>query len=170
MATTFDFNDQLQLGKEGEQKFALLYPCFDYNNAKDVMAPDFVHKETGSVAEVKFDDSKRALKDKDGNQLNFFVEQFSNTRAMTLGGPFRAVDEGVDYYVYMFKSPFRIFIYDAVKFRDMAAELIYNGRYKECFIKNKGWWTSGFPLPIKAFEEARVEGDILGKGYKLNII
>ena len=170
MTTTFDFQKQLEMGKEGEEKFAQLYPCFNYNNNKDVMAPDFVHKETGSVAEVKYDDSVRAKKDENGNQLNFFVEQFSNTKAMTLGGPFRAVEEGVDYYVYMFKSPFRIFIHDAVKFRDIAADLIYNGSYKECFIKNKGWWTSGFPLPIGAFEAARVEGDILGKGFKLNII
>jgi len=167
--TTFDFNDQLVLGKEGEEKFAQLYPCFNYNNDKDVMAPDFVHKETGTVAEVKYDDSIRARRDNEGNQLNLFVEQWSNTNAMTLGGPFRAVEEGVDYYVYMFKSPFRIFIYDAVKFRDRAAELINNGYYKECFIKNKGWWTSGFPLPIEKFEVCRVEGDVLGKGIKLNI-
>jgi len=170
MSAPFDFQKQLEMGKEGEEKFAELYPCFNYNNDKDVMAPDFVHKETGSVAEVKYDDSARAKKDENGNQLNFFVEQFSNTKALTLGGPFRAVEEGVDYYVYMFKSPFRIFIHDAVKFRDIASDLIYNGKYKQCFIKNKGWWTSGFPLPIKAFEEARVEGDILGKGDKLNII
>ena len=110
MSTTFDFKEQLELGKEGEEKFAELYPCFDYNNHKNVMAPDFVHKETGSVAEVKYDDSVRAKKDKDGNQLNFFVEQYSNHKEMTLGGPFRAVQEGVDYYIYMFKQPFRIFI------------------------------------------------------------
>jgi len=170
MSTPFDFEEQLKLGKEGELKFAELYPCFKYNNDKDVMAPDFVHKETGSIAEVKYDNSVRALKDKNGNQLNFFVEQYSNHAEMTLGGPFRAVEEGVDYYVYMFKQPFRIFIFDACKFRDMAAELIYSGLYKECFIKNKGWWTSGFPLPIEMFKECRVEGDIIGKGTKLNII
>jgi hypothetical protein len=170
MATTFDFQKQLEMGKEGEEKFATLYPCFNYNNDKDVMAPDFVHKKTGSIAEVKYDDSVRAKKDDNGIQLNFFVEQYSNHKEMTLGGPFRAVQEGVDYYVYMFKNPFRIFIFNACKFRDIAAELIWSNNYKQCFIKNKGWWTSGFPLPIKAFEEARVEGDILGKGYKLNII
>lgn len=169
MASTFDFNEQLELGKEGELKFAELYPCFNYNNDKDVMAPDFVHKETGSIAEVKYDDSVRAKKDENGLQLNFFVEQYSNHKEMTLGGPFRAVQEGVDYYIYMFKQPFRIFIFDACKFRDIAAELIYNGSYKQCFIKNKGWWTSGFPLPIAAFKEAKIEGDYLGKGYKLNI-
>jgi len=169
MVTTFDFNKQLTIGKEGEEKFAELYPCFNYNNDKDVMAPDFVHKETGSIAEVKYDDSSRARKDENGHQLNFFVEQYSNHKEMTLGGPFRAVQEGVDYYVYMFKSPFRIFLYDACKFRDIAAQLIWSNKYKECFIKNKGWWTSGYPLSIRAFESARVEGDILGKGIKLNI-
>ena len=165
----FDFDTQLNLGKEGEEKFASLYPCFKYNNDENCKEPDFVHKQTGAIVEIKYDDSVRAIRGADNKQLNFFVEQFSNTDALTLGGPFRAVQEGVDYYVYMFKNPFRIFIYDAVKFRDIASELIYNGRYKECFIKNKGWWTSGFPLPIGAFEEARVEGDVIGKGTKLNI-
>ena len=165
----FDFDTQLNLGKEGEEKFASLYPCFKYNNDENCTEPDFVHKQTGAIAEIKYDDSVRAIRGADNKQLNFFVEQFSNTDALTLGGPFRAVQEGVDYYVYMFKKPFRIFIYDAVKFRDIASELIYNGRYKECFIKNKGWWTSGFPLPIGAFEEARGEGDVIGKGTKLNI-
>ena len=170
MSRAFDFNDQLKLGKEGELKFAELYPCFNYNNDKDVMAPDFVHKETGSIAEVKYDDSSSAKKDKDGNQINFFVEIFSNVDAMTLGGPFRAVEEGVDYYVYMFKQPFRIFIYDAVKFRDVASDLIYGEQnYKECYIKNKGWWTSGYPLPISKFESCRIEGDIIVKVIKLNI-
>ena len=167
--TEFDFNTQLTLGKEGEEKFASLYPCFKYNNDENCKEPDFVHKETGSIAEVKYDDSARAKKDSHGKQLNFFVEQYSNSKQMTLGGPFRAVQEGVDYYVYMFKNPFRIFIFDACKFRDIAAQLIWSGNYKECFIKNKGWWTTGYPLPIGAFEEARVEGDVIGKGYKLNI-
>ena len=95
--TEFDFNTQLTLGKEGEEKFASLYPCFKYNNDENCKEPDFVHKETGSIAEVKYDDSARAKKDSHGKQLNFFVEQYSNSKQMTLGGPFRAVQEGVDY-------------------------------------------------------------------------
>ena len=165
----FDFDTQLNLGKEGEEKFATLYPCFKYNNDENCKEPDFVHKETGAIAEIKYDDSVRAIRGADDKQLNFFVEQYSNHKQMTLGGPFRAVQEGVDYYVYMFKNPFRIFIFAACKFRDIAAQLIWSGKYKECFIKNKGWWTTGYPLPIGAFEEARVEGDVIGKGYKLNI-
>ena len=69
--TEFDFNTQLDLGKEGEDKFASLYPCFQYNNDENCKEPDFIHKETGAIAEIKYDDSARAARDKDNKQLNF---------------------------------------------------------------------------------------------------
>ena len=169
MTTTFSFDKQLEMGKEGEAMFNKLYGhVFEYNNSKDVKAPDFVHKETGAIVEVKYDDSVRAHRDKDGKQINFFVEQFSCADNMSLGGPFRAVEEGVDYFVYMFKEPFRIFIMDCQKFRDRAAELIYNGNYRESYIKNRGWYTSGYCLPIDRFSDCRIEGDVFAKGLKLN--
>ena len=58
---------------------------------------------------------------------------------------------------------------DTVKLRDKAAELIHSGNYKELYIKNKGWWTQGYALPISLFDDCKIEGDLMGKGVKLNI-
>ena len=171
MAKQFDFNTQLKLGDEGETIFEKLYGhTFSKNNSTNVMLPDFVHKKTGALAEIKYDNSPKAQKDKDGYQLNFFIELFSNSKTLSLGGPFRAAQEGVDYYVYMFKEPFRIFLMDTVKLRDIAAELIHSDKYRVIPIKNKGWWTQGYALPIALFHECFIEGDILREGKILNDI
>ena len=169
--TTFDFNTQLKLGDEGEQIFEKLYgQLLIKNNSKNVMLPDFKHRKTGALAEIKYDNSTRAARDAKGFQINFFVELFSNSDKLTLGGPFRAMQEGVDYYIYMFKSPFRIFIMDAVKFRDKAAELINENRFKELYIKNKTWYTQGYAMPISLFKDCQLEGDVLREGKILNDI
>lgn len=171
MSTPFDFNTQLKLGDEGEVIFDKLYGhFFDKNNSTDVMLPDFKHKQTGALAEIKYDNSPKAAKDKNGYQLNFFIELFSNSKTLSLGGPFRAAVEGVDYYVYMFKEPFRIFLMDAVKLRDIAAEVIDSKKYRQIPIKNKGWWTQGYALPIALFKECFIEGDVLREGKILNDI
>ena len=171
METTFSFETQLKLGNEGEQLFYDKYKdYFEKNNSQNVMAPDFIHRKTGALAEIKFDNSTHAARDLNGLQKNLFVEMFSNTREMTLGGPFRAVEEGVDYYVYMFKEPFRIFIFDAVKFKNKAARIINEQNYGEKFVKNKTWYTSGYALPINLFEECRITEEIMDSGKKLNNI
>lgn len=171
MQTTFTFETQLKLGNEGEEIFYKKYGEYlKKNNTQNVMAPDFIHKKTGALAEIKFDNSPRAPRDSKGYQKNLFVEMFSNTKEMTLGGPFRAVQEGVDYYVYMFKEPFRIFIFDAVKFKDKAARIINEKNYKSIPVKNKTWWTSGYALPINLFEECKITEKIMCSGKKLNNI
>lgn len=171
MQPTFSFETQLKLGNEGEQIFFDKYKdYFEKNNSQNVMAPDFINKKTGALAEIKFDNSTRAARDSNKLQKNFFVEMFSNSREMTLGGPFRAVEEGVDYYVYMFKEPFRIFIFDAVKFKNKAARIINEENYKPKPVKNKTWYTSGYALPINLFEECRITEEIMCSGKKLNNI
>ena len=171
MQSTFSFETQLKLGNEGEQLFYNKYKdYFEKNNSQNVMAPDFINKKTGALAEIKFDNSTRAARDSNNLQKNFFVEMFSNSREMTLGGPFRAVEEGVDYYVYMFKEPFRIFIFDAVKFKNKAARIINKNDFRELFIKNKTWYTSGYALPINLFEECRISDEDMCNGIKLNNI
>lgn len=165
---------QISVGKEGERIFLESYPWFQYNNVKNCRAPDFIHRETGALVELKYDVSKKAKKDKpgkDGKQINFFVERYSDRDRKTLGGPFRAAEEGVDYYVYMFKEPKRTFFYNAVKFRDITEKLIRNGRYEErgIPIPNQGWTTTGFPLPISEFEDAKLSPDVVKKGIRFNI-
>ena len=167
---TFDFHTQLKLGDEGERIFMKHFGnLFHKNNNKNVKLPDFIHKNTGALAEIKYDDSPRAIRNAKNFQVNFFVELYSNSKFKSLGGPFRAVEEGVDYYVYIFKEPFRIFLFDAVKFRDTASTLIGSKKYKDLFIKNKCWHTQGYAIPIHLFKNCEIKSETFSKGTRLNL-
>lgn len=168
--TTFNFPEQLKLGNEGEDIFMKHYGhLFHKNNNKNVKLPDFIHKHTGALAEIKYDDSPRAIRNAKDFQVNFFVELYSNYEFKSLGGPFRAVEEGVDYYVYIFKKPFRMFLFDAVKFRDTASTLIRSKKYKDLFIKNKSWETQGYAIPIHLFKNCEIKSETVSKGTRLNL-
>jgi len=160
----FSFEDQLKLGNEGEQLFGDIYPSYRRNNGTNVRKPDFEHTKTGVLAEVKYDDSRRAAVDEKGNQKNFFMEQYSNEEYQTDGGVFRAEKENVTYFVYMFKHPFAIHKMDTKKTRAKCAELIASGQYRRCRIPNRGYYTIGYPLPIPEFSDCMVDDDTFRAG------
>lgn len=160
----FSFEDQLKLGNEGEQLFADIYPTYSRNNGSDVRKPDFEHANTGVLAEVKYDDSRRAAVDKEGNQKNFFMEQYSNEQYQTLGGVFRAEKEQVGFFVYMFKHPFAVHKLNTQKTKAKCEELIRSGTYRRCRIPNKGYYTIGYPLPIAEFADCVVDDDSFRAG------
>ncbi len=154
---TFDFQKQLQIGSRGEDIFYELYHEFyDMNNDKNCKLPDFVHKTTGALVEVKYDDSKSAYLDEKGQQRNFFIEKYSNDEIGTLGGPFRAFSEGCDYYVYIFNKPRRIFIMDVRRLLEISNRLIESGKYRKISIRNRTYNTSGYALPISEFLSCQI--------------
>ena len=110
----FTFHAQNSIGKRGEQLFLTTFPDWNTNNSVNCTEPDFIDKH-GRKAEIKFDVSKRARRDSKGNQLNFFMETISNDRKNTLGGIFRAHEEKVKFFVYIFEQPQRIFIMNVAK-------------------------------------------------------
>ena len=152
---TFRFHQQNDIGKRGEALFLRLYPQFKPNNVDDVKSPDCVDTH-GKKAEIKFDVSRRARRDKNGFQTNFFMETISNDRKQTPGGLLRAQKEGVDYYVYIFEQPERVFVLDVPKAVDIQNQLVESGYYRQCRIKNQYYYTLGHALPIEAFQDAFV--------------
>lgn len=152
----FKFHAQNTIGKEGESLFQTLYPQFKANNVSNVTEPDFVD-DKGRKAEIKFDVSERARRNAHGEQINFFIETISNDNRQTPGGLLRAQQEGVDFYVYMFKKPQRVFIMDVNKAVDTMNKLIETGWYRKCRIRNPGYYTIGYPLPIEKFKDCFVE-------------
>ena len=102
------------------------------------------------------------------NQMNFFIEKFSNDEYQTLGGPFRAVSEGCDYYVYIFKKPCRIFILDAKKLLEKVNRLIETNHFPKKLIPNRNYKTSGYALPISALMSCIVSEDKSKSGVKNN--
>lgn len=151
MSSTFGFHVQNQIGQRGEKLFLELHPEWKANNAgHHCKEPDFVDSK-GRTLELKFDVSDRARRDKDGYQTNFFMETISNNRKKTIGGVFRAQQEGVDFFVYMFESPFRMFVLDVNKTAATVLKLMPN--YRKCSIPNQYYWTEGYALPIDLFEK-----------------
>tara|TARA_B110000879_G_C11111017_1_gene487441 strand:+ start:60 stop:536 length:477 start_codon:yes stop_codon:yes gene_type:complete len=153
----FTFATQNKIGQRGENLFLSKYPEWRRNNqGTDCKEPDFID-ELGRTLELKFDVSLRARRDVDGCQLNFFMETISNDQKQTRGGVFRAKDEGVIFYVYMFEEPFRVFVLDVAKTCARTNELIATNSYRKCRIKNRYYFTEGYPLPIEKFQDCIVD-------------
>lgn len=152
MSSVFGFHTQNNIGKRGEELFTKLYPVWKSNNkGKNCKEPDFIDYR-GRTLELKFDVSERARRDSSGFQTNFFMETVSNNKKKTLGGVFRAEKEGVDFLVYMFERPFRIFILDVQKTATLLRKLVSSGGYRKFSIKNQYYWTEGYALPIELFQ------------------
>tara|TARA_B110000977_G_scaffold92339_1_gene122386 strand:+ start:475 stop:996 length:522 start_codon:yes stop_codon:yes gene_type:complete len=153
----FAFKTQNEVGQRGERLFLEHYPEWSANNvAENCKEPDFKDKH-GRTLEVKFDVSARASRDKKGFQLNFFMETVSNDQRQTPGGVYRAKEEGVTFFVYMFEEPFRLFAMDVGKTEKRVRELIETGWYRKCRIKNRHYYTEGYPLPIAEFADCMVD-------------
>ena len=147
----FNFHAQNDIGKRGELLFLNTFPTWSLNNDVKCTEPDFIDKY-GRTAEIKFDVSKRARRDSNGHQLNFFMETISNDKKNTLGGIFRANEEKVKFFVYIFENPQRFFIMDVKKALKKTKELIQTGKYRQCKIKNPYYYTIGYPLPISEYK------------------
>lgn len=150
---SFGFHEQNKIGQRGEALFLSLCPRWKANNiGRNCKEPDFVDTK-GRTLELKFDVSKRARRDCNGFQTNFFMETVSNNKKKTPGGVFRAQQEGVDFLVYMFETPMRMFVLDVNKTAALVRKLVKSGHYRKLSIQNQYYWTEGYALPIDLFEK-----------------
>src|SRR4051812_4261797 len=108
------FKNSLAIGKIGE----VLY--FAANNGRleklDGRAADFKDFVTGDLYEIKMDGYSLE------NTPNFFIEQYSDSKKKTSGGPYRALENGCKYFVYMFVQNLKIFTFDTQKLVDRMNE------------------------------------------------
>src|ERR1700761_3813752 len=88
----FNFKTQLSVGNTGEKEFLIRYPSF---KQADGIKYDFITPEEQTI-ELKTDTYSMEKTE------NFFMEFHSNVNSQTLGGPWRAARDKVDFFVYYF--------------------------------------------------------------------
>ena len=93
-----------------------------------------------------------------GTHKNFFMETISNSNTNSPGGVFRALEEGVDKLVYMFKHPPRTFVLDVRRTVQCVRALIATNVYEEKRIQNVHFVTKGYALPIS--ESTSIHGTL----------
>lgn len=139
MSRVFGFHNQLEVGQAGENLFIASYK--DLGAAKtDGRKTDFI-LETKESVELKTDTYPMIKTE------NFFMERFSNADKGTEGGPWRAAQDKVDYFVYLFLSDKTFFWFRSADLRDFLDTYVKVFTPKPKIIQNRGWQTIGFAIP-----------------------
>lgn len=139
MDELFDFDTQLKIGNEGESDFMSLYKDLEPIKSKD-RSVDFV-LASGKTVELKTD-----TYDMDSTP-NFFMEMFGNIADAKIGGPWRAMQDGVDYFVYYFRKNRTFFWFDTVTLCRHLDSIIASNDIMPKEIRNKGWTARGYAVP-----------------------
>lgn len=150
MAEIFDFDTQLGVGNDGESDFQKHYRSLRPKKSNDRKI-DFV-LNTGKTVELKTD-----TYDMDKTP-NFFMEMFGNIDDGKIGGPWRAMQDSVDFFVYYFPKNKTFFWFETVKLCGLLDQIVAAGlQPKE--ILNKGWKARGYAVPRSSVTSALLRQD-----------
>jgi hypothetical protein len=155
METIFDFKDQLKVGNKGESSFLSCYESLgakkSQNREYDFYLTSGEHKD----AKVELKTDTYDMKD----TRNFFMEILGSTADGKLGGPWRAMQDGVDFFVYYYirNGTFFWFRTDALCY--FLDDLVASGHLLPREIKNKGWVTRGYIVPRDKLETIQFRMD-----------
>lgn len=138
--------DQLAVGDKGEQLFCEFYKDLGPIKSLD-RAVDFLLKD-GKSLELKSDTYPL---------VNLFMETISHGK---LGGPFRALQDNVDYFVYHFINDKTFFWFEPQTLCNELEKLIASNKYKIKTINNKFWTAEGYPIPREVLEPFCLKVDI----------
>lgn len=160
----FDFETQLKKGKKAEARVAK----YIHENVveldlkylkRNVKGPDFKTVD-GQFIELKSEVYSCH------HTANFFVEHFSNESRETLGGVWRAAEEGVSIYIHYFVEDDVMFVFDTMEFKAKIEEILEKDKkIKKCRIKNKTYFTTGYVIPRRFFKELYHKIDISREMY-----
>ena len=104
----FNFNDQRRIGDIGESDFVRVYKKLKPKKSKTNFQIDFT-LSNGKTVELKTDSYDME------KTPNFFMEQKTiSEKSSNLGGPWRAKDHKIDYFVYYFLKNKVFFWYDPI--------------------------------------------------------
>ena len=78
---------------------------------------------------------------------NFFMELFGDAQEGKMGGPWRAMQDGLDYFVYYFPKNKTFFWFKPVELCTRLDNLVAKMGLKPKEIKNKTWSTIGYAVP-----------------------
>lgn len=142
----FTFNKQLDVGNKGETLFLKHYK----GSAK---SPERKYDLTynGKKVELKTDTYPMQKTE------NYFMERYGSVEDKKVGGPWRAKEDGIDYFVYLFLANRVFFWFDTdtlVKFLD---EHTKNMRGKT--VANKSYTTLGFCIARDDLKHLTIKED-----------
>jgi len=131
----------MAVGDVGEQAFIKAYSNLGPVKSKD-RAFDF-HLKDGKTVELKSD--SYAMEDTE----NFFMEISAHGG---LGGPYRALNDNVDFFIYYFLKNKTFFWFDTKKLCAKLDELILTKKYKIKSIRSTSWVVEGYTIPRSDLE------------------
>ena len=155
-AKIFGFRKQFDAGNIGEQLFIDSYSK-EFNPQKGGGRVIDIILSNGKTVELKTDSY-----DMEKTQ-NMFIEHFGNTSKKTLGGPWRAFQDNIDYFVYLYSKQ-KIFFWFNPKELANRVDALYNGdRVNAKFIKNPNYETMGYLVNRKDLEDIVIRTDNFGE-------
>lgn len=80
---------------------------------------------------------------------NFFIEHFSHHERKTLGGPFKALDDKCEWFLYYFTKTDSLYLFDTQKLVDFLLTNKDTLRYHKVYKSN----ATGFIVPIVLLTE-----------------
>jgi hypothetical protein len=153
MRKRFDFNQQLGTGDIGEKDFQKYYPELLAVKSKEDLKFDFTLKN-GDKVELKTDTYGL------DETPNYFMEYYSDSKNLKVGGPWRAYEDSIDLFIYYFVKDRTFFWFRTKELHNTLENYLglYNPKIKS--VLNKGWITQGFAIPRESLDKILIKKDI----------
>src|SRR5574343_1081069 len=137
-----NFAKDLKFGQEGEELLLSMYPALSLHPGRshDLRGSD------GCKIELKYDNTKYE---------NIFLEVIANDNKQSPGAVFTAIENKVDYFVYMFKRDGSVYWFRTAE----LAFFLWNNkeRYDLKKVWNKTYNTYGIAVPIADIKHLIIE-------------
>lgn len=153
MKNVFDFDTQLLVGNTGEKIFQQFYNNLMPQKSSD-RAFDFILND-GTTVELKTDTYPM-----DGTP-NFFIELYSDSDKGSLGGPWRALSDKANHFVYFFINNKTFFWFEPISLCEAIETIITNHHLELKTIYNKGWKTQGYLIPREMLQSVEKRRDTI---------
>lgn len=142
----FDFQEQLVVGNVGENDFLKYYAKLNPRKSLDRKIDIFLGD--GTSIELKTDTYNMEATE------NFFMELYSDESAGVIGGPWRAQQDHVEFFVYYFPKNKTFFWFKTEQLCAALETIISESRLNLKTIRNKGWNAQGYAIPRTRLEAA----------------
>ena len=148
----FDFKAQMAIGDKGEKDFLEQYKSLAPKKSVEDKTCDFI---LGNGKRVELKSDSYTMEETE----NFFMEIYGCITTSKLGGPLRARQDKVDYFVYYFPKNRTFFWFRTDELCERLEAIILTNKYKQKSIRNKGWSAIGYAIPRAEFTDLEMKKD-----------
>ncbi|MBC8395058.1 MAG: hypothetical protein H8E05_00010 [Bacteroidetes bacterium] len=151
-----NFQKDLARGQKGEEVICKRYKCSKSKDLRyDLISPK------GRSWEVKSDDYDMT------KTPNFFMECRSDKSKNTLGGPWRALNDNVELFSYLFVKNRKHYIWETKTLVERLEDIVAAMPLHEVENKNNGkpYYTVGYKVPRKLLEYCCLRIDVIEEKY-----